>query len=94
MLDLGVLAISTYISDHYMEISEENYFLLDSLKKQMVEHKNKLKCTPRIDHDCRENIIHILCDKACDVCNFDGNEAECPIIKNGVCTVCGKVIEG
>ena len=53
ILDLGVLAISTYISDHYMEISEENYFLLDSLKKQMVEHRNKLKSGS--DHDCKEN---------------------------------------
>ena len=43
MLDVAIVAISTYVADHYMEISEENYFLLDSFKKQIIQETNKLK---------------------------------------------------
>lgn len=43
MLELGILAISKYLSEHYSKINSDDYFLLDSLKKLMVEHKNKLK---------------------------------------------------
>lgn len=43
MLNLGITAVSEYIEKHYQEMDEEKYFLLDSLKKLMIEQRNKLR---------------------------------------------------
>ena len=43
MLELGANAISYYLSLNYGDISTEDYFLLDSFKKQIIEYRNKLK---------------------------------------------------